>query len=368
MKIFVTGLRGFPNIQGGVETHCEELFPRLAALGCNITVLRRKPYVKENPPLSSYKGVKFKDLSCPSNKRTEALVHTFKSVWYAWRHNADIVHIHAIGPSVAVSLARLLKIKTVVTHHGPDYNRKKWGWFARLMIRLGERFAAMWADKIIVISTVIGDYMKQKYGRNDTRLIFNGVNIPNKENSTDYIRSLGLESGKYVLSVGRFVEEKNFDMLIKAFASLEGINGIKLVLAGDADHPSVYSEALKNMAVENNVVLTGMIKGQPLRELYSHAALFVLPSSHEGLPLTLLEAMSYDNDLLISDIPANNAIDLPADCYFHLSNDATDTATLAGALKNKLLNPVPHEYDLSAYNWDNIAAQTVAIYQELLSC
>ena len=172
MRIVVTGLRGFPGIQGGVETHCEELCPRMAALGGDITVTRRKPFIKERPPYTTYQGVKFKDLNAPQKSGFEAAIHTFRSVWYAYRTKADLIHIQAIGPGIAIPLAKLLGLKVVATHHGPDYDRRKWGRLARFILRAGEYFAARWADEVIVISTVIQDILEKKYGRTNVHLIY----------------------------------------------------------------------------------------------------------------------------------------------------------------------------------------------------
>ena len=210
MKIIVTGLRGFPNIQGGVETHCEKLYPRLSKLGVNVTVVRRSCFVKENPPLTSYQGVFFKDLPAPKIKGFESAIHTICGVWYAYKQKADIVHIHAIGPSIAIPFAKLLGLKVVVTHHGPDYDRKNWNFFAKFILKTGEFFAAKWADEIIVISTVIDNILKTKYNRNNAILIYNGVDIHQPTQTDQYIKSLGLSHRKYILAVGRFVKEKEF--------------------------------------------------------------------------------------------------------------------------------------------------------------
>ena len=332
MKIVVTGLRGFPRIQGGVETHCEELCPRLVKLGCDMTVTRRKPFVREASPLTVYEGVKFKDLNTPKRQGLEAAVHTFRSVWYAFR-----------------------------THHGPDYDRRKWGRLAKFVLRFGEFCVARWADEVIVISTVIQNLLKTKYHRENTHLIYNGVNPPSTPiNETDYIRQLGLKPRKYLLAVGRFVEEKNFDKLILAYAKTTYASDYRLVIAGDADHENHYSKSLKAIAKKHHVILTGMIKGNPLQQLYAHAALFVLPSSHEGLPFTLLEAMSYQIPVLVSDIPANKAVNLPSDCYFHYSKNGI--LALSEAIEKKLENPVSHTYDLTSYNWEHIAWQTYNVY------
>ena len=361
MRIVVTGLRGFPGIQGGVETHCEELCPRMAALGGDITVTRRKPFIKESPPYTSYQGVKFKDLNAPRRSGFEAAVHTLRSVWYAYRTQADLVHIQAIGPCIAVPLAKLLGLKVVATHHGPDYDRRKWGRLARFILRAGECFAARWADEVIVISTVIQDILEKKYGRTNVHLIYNGVTRPPRITSTDQIRAWGLTPKRYILAVGRFVEEKNFDKLVTAFSRASLPTDFRLVIAGDADHESPYSKSLKAQAAKHGVVLTGMVKGQPLQELYAHTGLFVLPSSHEGLPITLLEAMSHQIPVLVSDIPANRAVGLPADCYFHY-DEAGCVAALTQALGEKVNHGVAHTYDLTRYDWDHIAQQTYAVY------
>ncbi len=361
MKIVVVGLRGFPNIQGGIETHCEELFPRIARLGHQITVVRRSGFVKENPPLKSYKGVQFKDLPAPFISGLEAAVHTFKGIWYAKSVHADCVHIQAIGPSIALPFAKLLGLKVVMTHHGPDYDREKWGWFPRMVLRLGERFAAWWADDIISISTVISDILAKKYNRTKrVHLIYNGITTFPDEEDTSILQDLQIEDGKYILAVGRFVEEKRFDKLIEAYVKLKR-PGYKLVIAGGADYASSYCYSLKEFAKENGVILPGIVKGAKLKALFQHAALYVLPSSHEGLPITLLEAMSFRCRVLASDIPANLAVKLPVGNYFKL-NDMDDFVSQM----DKSLDCGPkQDYDLTPYDWNHIAVQTEAVYKHL---
>lgn len=362
-KIVVTGLRGFPNIQGGVETHCEELYPRLVGQGYDITVVRRKGFVHEVPGLTEYKGVKFKDINSPKITGLEAAIHTFSSILYAYRSKADIIHIHAIGPAITVPIAKMLGLKVVVTHHGPDYNREKWGFLARNIIKMGEYFTAKMADQIIAISTVITDILEKKYKRTkNVNLIYNGITTLPSSTSTDFIEKLDLEAGKYVLAVGRFVEEKRFDKLIEAYIKTNR-SDYKLVLAGDSDYETSYSYYLKHFAMENQVVLTGIVKGEKLNQLYNNAALFVLPSSHEGLPITLLEAMSYHRKVLASDIPANLAVELPANCYFKLDSQSDFIRKLNERLDDGVQTV---EYDLSRYNWDHIAEEVLAVYKKLV--
>ena len=177
MKIAVVGTRGIPDIQGGVETHCQELYPRLAAMGHDVTVVCRTPYLAPGHP-DSYKGVSLLPVYAPRRKSLEATVHTFLALLKVRRLNPDIVHIHAIGPALLTPMARLLGMKVVTTNHGPDYDRAKWGRLARFVLRSGERMGARYSNAVIVISRVIADIEARLYGRTDTRLIFNGVNTP----------------------------------------------------------------------------------------------------------------------------------------------------------------------------------------------
>ena len=361
MKIVVTGTRGIPDIQGGVETHCEELYPRLVVLGHDVTVVRRSCYVTPQNKIDQYKGVKLKDIYAPRKKSIEAIVHTFLAILYARRVHADVLHIHAIGPALLTPFARLLGLKVVMTHHGPDYDRQKWNRLAKTVLRMGERMGARFANEVIVISTVIDRILREKYHRENAHLIYNGVNMPVPAETTDYIRSLGLEPHRYVLAVGRFVEEKGFDLLVRAFAHIPH-DGYRLVIAGDADHEDHYSMSLKQLAREHGVVLTGFIRGAKLNELFSQARLFVLPSFHEGLPIVLLEALSYRLPVLVSDIPANRLAWLAPTDFFVTGEEHP----LEGLLSRKLAEPDTRiSYNLSPYNWDYIATQVDAVYRRL---
>lgn len=364
MKIVVIGTRGIPNIQGGVETHCEELYPRLVTLGCDVTIIRRSCYVTDDNHITEYKGVKLIDVYAPRRKSTEAFIHTALALLKARKLKPDIVHIHAIGPALCTPLAKLMGLKVVSTNHGPDYDRQKWGRMAKAALRKGERFQARYSNHIIAISHVIVDILKKSHNRfNDVSIIYNGVNTPTKSTQSDYIESLGLKSGKYVMTMGRFVPEKRFDWLIEAFQRVR-FNGYKLVIVGDSDHNDMYSAQLKKQANDTeNVVLTGFIKGEKLNQIMSNAALFVLPSTHEGLPISLLEAMSYNLDVLVSDIPANCLPELGSDDFFTVDSITELTKSLSRKMKNPIRD---RQYDLSNYNWDNIAKQTLEVYNKVL--
>lgn len=362
MKIVVVGTRGIPGIQGGVETHCEQLYPRLVELGHDVTVIRRSCYVDPDDDRREYRGVKLVDVYAPRRKSLEATLHTALAVIRARSLNPDIVHLHAVGPALMVPLARLLGMKVVMTNHGPDYNRQKWGRLAKTLIRTGERWGTRWSNGIIVISQVISDILRTNYGRTDTCLIYNGVERPQKAVSSEWIESLGVKPGGYILALGRLVKEKGFHDLLAAW-QLMGPDRPQLVIAGDADHDDEYSRKLKADAASAGAVMTGFIKGDRLREVMSHAALFCLPSYHEGLPIALLEAMSYDLDVVVSDIPANRLAELDADRdFFPVGN----VEALAEALSRKSAAPAtPRTYDLSSYSWDNIARQTSDFYRKI---
>ena len=355
MKVVVTGTRGIPNIMGGVETHCEELCPRLAALGLDVTVVRRSSYA--NDSLTEWHGVKLKNIPSPKKKAFEAIVHTFRAINYAAREKADVVIINAVGPALLAPYAKLRGLKVVFTHHGPDYDREKWGRAAKFMLRLGERMGVKYADDVIVISNVIRNIVKDKYGRTErVHLIYNGVPEPDICDYPEYFRELGIEPGKYVLGMCRFVPEKRLHDLVEAFS---GIEEYKLVLAGDTDFEDDYSRKLKGDAQSAGAVLTGFIRGRKLHSLLSHAACYVLPSSHEGLPIALLEAMSYGRKVLVSDIPANLEVGLDADCYFH----GGDVEDLRARLLIRLADKSSTDYNMTKYNWDNIAARFSRVIQ-----
>lgn len=365
MKIVVIGTRGIPQIMGGVETHCEELYPRLVKKGYDITVIRRSSYVRIDTPNDEWKGVKLVDIPAPKKKQFEAIVHTWRAINKAKALHADVVHIHTIGPNLLAPYARLRGMKVVMTHHGPDYNRDKWGKAAKMMLRLGEIIGCKFAHHVIVISDVIKRLIAEKRHRTKrVSLIYNGVNEGRPCSYPGYFKELEIEEGKYVLGMCRFVREKNLHHLIEAFAKLKGkINpDIKLVLAGDAVFEDDYIAMLKDLARKNGVVLTGFVKGRELHSLLSHTACYVLPSSHEGLPISLLEAMSYKAPVIVSDIPANAEVGLPQGCYFHCG----DVEGLAAQLE-RVLNAGPQkmEYDMTRYNWDHIADQVAEVYESI---
>jgi glycosyltransferase involved in cell wall biosynthesis len=366
LRVMMLGLRGFPDVQGGVETHAENLCPLLVEMGCNVTVLSRSPYHALSVG-SEWKGVKFVPLWAPKSKGMEAILHTFIGVLYAAVKRPDVLHIQAIGPAIMTLPARLLGLKVVVTHHGPDYDRQKWGKLARGILQLGERWGMRWSNGRIVISQVIANLVRDKHGVSSA-LIPNGVVLPELPAANETLTKFDLASGKYVLLVSRLVPEKRHLDLIAAF-ELAQLADWKLVIVGGADHPDAYQREVIDQAAAASVVMTGFQRGLALQTLYAHAGLFVLPSSHEGLPIAMLEALSYGLPVLASDIPANLEVGLPATNYFPLG----DVAAMAKHIQQLTQIPLDmtsrediRTWVTQRYNWNDIANKTLAVYTHCL--
>lgn len=362
------GLRGFPDVQGGVETHAEHLCPLLVELGCKVDVITRSPY-QPSQHGASWQGVNFKSLWSPKSKGLEAIVHTFLGVMYAGVIlRPDILHIQAIGPAIMTPLARLLGLKVVVTHHGPDYDRQKWGRAAKGILQLGERWGMRFANARVVISDVIRRLVQDKHHK-ESALIPNGVDLPALPETTDILQTLGLTPKKYILLVSRMVPEKRHLDLIEAFR-LAKLPDWQLVLVGAADHPDMYTKKVLH-TIENTpgTIAAGFQSGKNLDELYAHAGLFVLPSSHEGLPIAMLEALSFGLPVIASDIPANLEVGLPSIYYFPLGDRMALSAKLQKFAAYRLTSEERESrraWVVERYNWRTIAAETFGVYQKLV--
>ena len=354
MKIYVLGTRGFPQIQGGVEKHCESLYP-LFDNEFKFTVFRRKPYINSS---LTYPNIKFIDLPSTKIKGFEAVFHSFLATISACFGKSDVVHIHNIGPALFAPLLRLLGKKVVLTYHSPNYEHAKWGKVAKHILKFSESIALNCSQAIIFVNK----FQMQKYpAKVQEKSVYIPNGIPNVQPTSkhDYISSLGLTPGKYVIGVGRITPEKGFDVLIQAFEKLN--TDYKLVIVGGVEAESDYEEKLKKLIKSNRVVFTGYIVGEKLNEVYSHAGVYVLSSYNEGFPLVLLEAMSYQLDVLVSDIPATHLIDLKESDYFKPG----DVHDLACHLQQKLAPPQKRTYNLSAFDWEKIAQQVMEVYKEV---
>jgi glycosyltransferase involved in cell wall biosynthesis len=371
LRIMVLGLRGLPDVEGGIERHAEHLYPRLVELGCAVTVLVRSPYHAPDKP-REYRGVSLEPLWSPHGGSLETFVHTFFGTLYAAVARPDLLHIHAIGPALFTPLARLLGLRVVVTHHGPDYEREKWSPFAKRVLRWGERAGMRCSNARIAISKTIQQLIRERH-QLDSTLIPNGVELPELPTRCDTRSAFGLEPGKYVLQVSRFVREKRQLDLVHAFTEAR-LPGWKLALVGGIDESDAYMREVFD-AVGGNpaIVLTGFQKGRALQELFGHAGMFVLPSSHEGLPIALLEALSYGLAVIASDIAANVEIGLPSEQYVPVG----DVAALAARLRDSVSRPsdeataarVQHlrSWVARRYDWETIGDETLDVYRRAIA-
>jgi len=359
MKVCVIGTRGFPKIQGGIETHCEELYTKIVEkFDCEIIVFRRTPYIKEK--ISIHQNIKFVDLWVPKNKYLETFLHAFFSTIYSIFLKPDIAHYHNTGPGVFIPILKLFRIKIVFTYHNLSYTQKKWNKASSLFLNFTERVCLRYSDSFIFISNTIKDMMVKKYKITNYKIVRNGVKKPIIATTSDYIEALNLEKKKYIIAVGRFLEEKGFDYLIDAYIRTK-LKDYKLVIVGDTDYPTTYSSSLKQKAIDNKIVLTGFIKGEKLQQIFSHAQLYIMSSFEEGLPIALLEAMSYNLDVLSSNIPPNLEIGLDPEDYFEVGN----SKALSDQILKKLENPRIRNFDQKineTYNWDSIAVATFELY------
>jgi glycosyltransferase involved in cell wall biosynthesis len=366
MRIIVVGLRGFPKVQGGIEKHSEHLYPLFVENGCQIAVVVRSPYMR-NYPGSLWRGVQLRRIWAPKIGGLETFAHTFFGVLYAIFKRPDIVHVHAVGPSFWVPLLHLFNQKVVVTIHGLDYERKKFGLVAKTILLLGEKWAAKYANKCIAVSQSVADKLRTKY-KIDLAVINNGIDSPLLIQETNFIRNYNLAPSKYILLVSRIDPDKRHIDLIEAFEQAN-LNNWKLVLVGNSDHPNKFEKEVLNKAANTkNVISLGFRTGKELAELYSHAALFVLPSAKEGFPIVLLEALSYGITTLASDIAPNLEIGLAPEHYYQLGNinELTEKLEQYCQEDNEIDRKHRRERILKLYSWEEIAKQTLTVYQEVM--
>lgn len=377
MKIAMIGHKVIPSQRGGIENVLTSLCPLLAELGAEITVYNRSSDKIEDNYLHEvrngfYKGVRLKTAPTIKLRGISAMIASYTAALRASFSNADIVHFHAEGPCAALWIPKLFGKKCVATVHGLDWQREKWKRGpASKYIKTGEKVMAKYADKIIVLSESARTYFKDTYKR-DTVLIPNGIDRP-KHTAADKITKLfGLKKDEYICVVSRLTPEKGIHYLIDAQNSVKPDK--KLVIAGDtgdSDSADSYTALLRKKAKDNpNIIFTGFISGDVLREIYSNAYAVCLPSDIEGMSLSLLEALAYGNALLCSDIPENTSVAKNHALYFKKS----DTNDLAKKLKllcsdsdfAKKLKKDADDFILSKYSRKDVALSHFKLYKSIL--
>lgn len=371
--IAMIGQKHVPSREGGVEVVVWELATRLRDAGYDVDCYNRSGYhlsARNYKKIPGKKGVYLDGIRIiivptVQNGKLNAIVYSALATVRALFGHYDVIHFHAEGPCLMLWLPKLFGIRVVATIHGLDWQRAKWGNFASRMIKAGERTAARHADEVIVLSKDVQDYFLKEYGRK-TWYIPNGIARPVHRPARLITEKYGLCGNDYIFTLSRIVPEKGIHYLIEAYRNID--TDKKLVIAGGSGNAQEYWEQIHEMASQDSrIILTDFVDGQLLEEICSNAYLYVLPSDVEGMSVSLLEAMSYGNCCLVSDIPENTeVVESHAEKFEHGS-----VADLQSKLEVLLRHPEivkkykdgTADYICGKYSWDKMTIAMRDIYQ-----
>lgn len=369
LNIAMLGHKRIPSREGGVEIVVSELSSRMVKKGHSVTCYNRKGHhvsgaAFDEDKLAEYEGVRLKSVFTLDKKGMAAMTSSFSAAVKSAFGKYDVVHFHAEGPCAMMWIPKLFGKRCIATIHGLDHQRVKWGRFASWYIKTGEKCAVKFADEIIVLSENVKNYFLENYNR-ETKFVPNGVNPALKKDALEIKELFGICENEYILFLGRLVPEKGIKYLVEAYKNLSTHK--KLVIAGGSSDTEEYMQELKALAGDNeNIIFTGFVKGRLLEELYSNAYLYVLPSDLEGMPLSLLEAMSYGNCCVTSDIPECATVledkgvtfrkgDIE-DLKQRLQYLCDDEETVFEYKKNAA------QYICNRYNWEDVTEKTLQLY------
>lgn len=370
LKIAMIGHKRIPTREGGVEIVVNELATRMVERGNRVDAYnRRGSHVSGKEFVSrigkEYCGIRIISIPTFESKSLNAIVYSFLASIRALFGRYDVIHYHAEGPCAMLWIPKIFEKRVVVTIHGLDWQRSKWGNLASGVLKFGERLAAKHADEVIVLSSNMKGYFREIYGR-ETVFIPNGITLPERKEAKEIGEKWKLSKDEYILFLARIVPEKGIHYLIQAYQKLS--TDKKLVIAGGSSHSREYFGQLKEMASgDDNIIFTDFVGGRTLEELYSNAYLFVLPSDVEGMAIGLLEAMSYGNCCIVSDIPENTEV-VEDNAVTFKHGDAED---LQRQMEMLLQNPEKiWEYRKTAadfichkYDWDCVVDRTLDVYR-----
>ena len=369
MKIAYIGLKGLPGTFSGIETHVHELGTRLVHRGHDVTAYVRPQYTPRHVQTDG--GIRLVHLPTIASKHLDATIHSLLAALHTVLQNYDIVHFHTIGPGCFAPLSRMSRAKVVTTIHRLDYLSGKWGWFARKCLQYAEQISLRAPHATVVVAPFLQSHYRQQ--GHEVAHIANGVVLPSSEIGATQIRDLGLITNRYILFLGRLTPEKRPDWAIRAFQNLHD-GATRLVIAGGSSATDQYVRELKTLAqpAGEKIIFTGPVYGQLKDELLANARAFILPSALEGLPITLLEAMSHGRPCLVSDIPPHRGIIRDGENGFlhrvadfgHLREGlaniidaaSTDLASIGRAAKRDVAEK---------YDWEKVVDQIERLYETL---
>lgn len=369
VRVAVIGLRGIPATWGGVEHHCEQLYTRLAAKGYAVTIYGRWGYVPGH--VSWWHGVRVRRIPTISTKYTDTLLYTVCAVAMAMAENPDIMHFHAQGPALFSWMPRLLRprMKVFFTCHGLDWQRKKWPAWASWFIRIGERCSVIFPHHRIVVSRHLKDYYQTRYHAT-VACIPNGIALP-PPTSAEQLEGFGLAPGSYFLWVGRIVPEKRLEDVLRAYLMKPRTHG--LVIVGEGANGREYMEFLRRLAGESRKIrFVGYQYGDVLHQLYANAVAFVTASELEGLPITLLEALSHGIPCIASDIqPHREVLEPIGGMLYKTANIESlahfmDEVVMLDSVRRSSYRRAALEIITNIYSWDRAAEQVDLLYRKAL--
>lgn len=374
-RVAMIGQKGFPPVHGGIEKHVAELAARLPAHGFAVEIYSR-PHYSAMDGDSGLPAVTVRRLPSIPTKHLDAITHTAAATFDALRRGTPLLHYHALGPGLLSGLPRWLgRRRTVVTVHGLDWQREKWGPVARGVLRVGEWASVVLPDRTIVVSRALAGHYAEAHHRR-VAYIPNGITAPTAPAAgagrrAEALAALGVDR-PFVLFVARLVPEKGCHLLLDAWRDLptDLQAAHRLVIAGDAGFTHGYADDLRRRATDG-VLFPGYVHGPVLEALYAAAAVMVLPSTLEGLSISLLEAMSYGRCCLVSDIPPNLEAAAGHAATFR-SGDAADLGRQLALLlrdepRRRMLGEAAAAHARGSYDWDRVAADTAELYREALA-
>ena len=379
MKIALIGQKGLPAWHGGVERHVEQLSLRLARLGHTVDVYSRTWYSKTKDKMVD--GVNLIHAPSIKSKHLDTITHTFLATLKACKSRPDIIHFHGVGPALLSWLPRILarQTKVVVTFHSIDRYHKKWNKIARYFLRLGEYAACAFPNQTITISQSLQEYCRNEFYK-ETAYIPNGVTINPQPTDPKLLAPFNLEPKKYITMISRLVPHKGTHILIDAFLELkksgganEKIKDLKLAIVGGSARTDKYVAELTAQAKNHpDIIFTDTQSGPTLASLYGQALALVHPSFNEGLPTTVIEAMSYGTPVIVSQIPEHRELITDPRLLFMVNDVPSLTTRLQEFLQMsendrqsviaKNLESVAQKYD-----WDELVKQVENVYKLLLS-
>ena len=370
MRIAMLGHKRIPSREGGVEIVVGELACRMAQRGHSVTVYNRKgnhvsgkQYTVKG--LKTYKEVKIKEVFTINRRGLAAMTSSVFGAVRAALGLYDVIHFHAEGPCAMMWLPKLFGKRVIATIHGLDWQRAKWSGLATRYLKFGEKMAVRCADEIIVLSSNVQDYFMEKYNRK-TVFIPNGIEKPVNKPIDIIGTQWGLKKDEYILFLGRLVPEKGLQYLIEAFKMLK--TDKKLVIAGGSSDTWQFAREMRELASsDDRIIFTGFVQGDILEELYSNAYIYCMPSDLEGMPISLLEAMSYGNCCLTSDIPECTEVTGDKAVSFK-KGDVSDLYNQLQMLCEKpetvrSYKDEASDYVCDKYNWDDIVDMTLELYK-----